>query len=938
MMTANEIREKFLKFFESKDHKIIASASLVLPEGTLDEDKTVLFTTAGMQQFKQQFLGNVGDFTRAASCQKCLRTDDLDQVGKTPFHHTFFEMLGNFSFGDYFKEDAIEWAWEFLTKELKIPDKKLWVSVYKEDFEAQKIWLENVKIPKDRLVRLGDKSNFWPSEAKEKGPNGPCGPCSEIFYDYGVNPDCDKKEKCNPDCNCGRFSEVWNLVFTQFNRKDGGILEPLPAKNIDTGMGLERLVAVVQEKRSNYETDLFEPIIREFESQLGDELKNKFSQIDKFIIADHIRATVFGIGDWVIPTNEGRGHVIKKLINESTHLLIKYYSGVPVIQIHKLVRTVCQIMESQYPELSVRRDEIILNIKAAERACIVTHNMRFAVWEREVQKIEDRNDLSDDEKDRQLGRRYFFYHDTYGLDSKLMMLSISTIERPSSNIKLFSDARLRKIQEYYLKFMQEQQSRSRAASKMTGDVFADAELNLNVPKTKFLGYESFVETGKILKLFKSSPKISKSLSFPNALVGNPDEAMKEVESVVEGDSIKIVLDQTPFYAESGGQIGDIGFISKGNFPLPNPPHKGEGTIRITDTQKIADVFIHVGTVTKGSFKINDVVRSQIDEERRRSIMRNHTATHLLQAALRKVLGSHVQQQGSLVAEDRLRFDFTHHQPITKEQMLEIESWINSTIMSCDAVDKKVMPLSEAKASGALAFFAEKYGETVRVVSMDGYSKEFCGGTHLKFTGEIGLFKITGESSIAQGIRRIEAVTGNGALEFMHLQEKNLEAIAQTIKSPVKEVVGRVETQNKRLKDLEKEFEALRFETIRNSLETILNSAQIVGQSKIITATFKNVDAPILRKVSDLIKQKVSSGVVALGSNYLDNAFILVALTDDLVQKGMKANELIKSIASVIDGTGGGRPDLAQAGSKNVQKIESAINQARQLIAQKISSL
>ncbi len=866
MMTANEIREKFLKFFESKGHKRIASDSLV-PK----DDPTVLFTTAGMQQFKRQFLGQIDGYTRAATCQKCLRTDDLDQVGKTPFHHTFFEMLGNFSFGDYFKKDAIIWAWEFLTKELKIPQEKLWVSVYKEDSEAEEIWFKNVKIPKERLVRLGDKSNFWPSDAKEKGPNGPCGPCSEIFYDYDVNPDC-KSVTCDPSCNCGRFSEVWNLVFTQFNRKEGGVLEPLPNKNIDTGMGLERLVAVVQGKKSNYETDLFEPILK----AIRDEIESKGIRLDrrdKLVIADHIRAVVFGIVDGVIPSNEGRGYVMRKLIVEMSDLSIR--NGVEKPLIYMFVDVVAKTMNQPYSEVQSKVEEIKVIIKRIEEAFIKVRRERMPEFKERAAACKDAQEL---------GEVLFLYRDTHGLTPQIMTVGVNDTGVPTP---ILNDA-----MKIFEAKMEEQKNRSRSSSKMTGDVFSNAALNLDVPKTKFSGYENFQSSGKILKLFKDN---------------------KEVESVREGDSVKIILDQTSFYAESGGQIGDTGVISKDG-----------AAIRVTDTQKIADVFIHSGSITKGSFKVNDTVQAQIDEDRRRSIMRNHTATHLLQAALRKVLGSHVQQQGSLVAEDRLRFDFTHHQPITKEQILEIESWINSTIMNCDAVDKKEMSLSEAKASGALAFFAEKYGEKVRVVSIDGYSKEFCGGTHLDFTGQIGSFKVISEGSVAQGIRRIEAVTGDTVLKYFNTQREKVEE--------------ELRVQSLRVKQLEKEIETLRFETIKNSIESIIKNAQTLGKSKIIFSIFKEVDAGTLRKVSDLLKQKSKSAVVVLGSAYLGSAFILVSVTDDLVQKGMKANEIIQSIAPLIDGTGGGRPDLAQAGSKNVQKIESAISQARQLISQKISSL
>ncbi len=886
MMTANEIRKNFLEFFKMKGHTIVASDSLV-PK----DDPTVLFTTAGMQQFKRQFLGQIDNYTRAATCQKCLRTDDLDQVGRTAFHHTFFEMLGNFSFGDYFKKEAITWGWEFLTQKLNIPVERLWASVYKEDREAEEIWLKKVKIPSEKLVRLGDKSNFWPSEAKEKGPNGPCGSCSEIFYDYGVNPNC-KSAKCDPSCDCGRFSEVWNLVFTQFNRKDGGVLEPLPNKNIDTGMGLERLVAVVQGKKSNYATDLFMPILDAIEKEI--EVNGvHLDQRDKLVIADHIRAIVFGIADGVIPSNGERGYVIKKLIVETTDLVLNYRI-ITGPSIYRLVPYVISVMNEQYPELVSEINRISSIIKKAEEAYIKVRTEILPLLERDIDRIKRSAD-SKQEQIKKIGLKCFIAHDTFGVTESTILSALN-----ATGILGYEQEDIWKT---YREEFREQQERSRATSKMTGDVFTDVYLGPNLPKTKFLGYEHFQSAGTILKMFKNN---------------------KKVESVDEGEEVKIILDQTPFYAESGGQIGDTGTISKDG-----------ATIRVNDTQKIGGVFIHAGTVIQGTFRLNDVVQAQIDAERRLSIMRNHTATHLLQAALREVLGAHVQQQGSLVAEDRLRFDFTHHQAISKDDILQIESLINTHIMSCDSVDRKEMPLSEAKASGALAFFAEKYGETVRVVSIDGYSQEFCGGTHLNSTGQVGLFKIISESAIAQGIRRVEAATGKFALELIKTQEKQLEKIAQTIKAPLKEVAERVDHQTKRLRELEKEMEHLRFEVIKNFTDDIIQNAPTVKEVKIITSTFKEVDAMMLRKVSDLIKQKTKSAVVALGSAFQGSAFILVAVTDDLVQKGLKANELIKLITPTINGTGGGRPQLAQAGSKEVAKLDDAINQAKQLIMQNL---
>jgi len=877
-MTTNEIRKKFLDFFASKEHRIVSSDSVV-PK----DDPTVLFTTAGMQQFKRQFLGNIDDFTRATTSQKCIRTDDLDEVGKTAFHHTFFEMLGNFSFGDYFKKEAISWAWEFLTKELSIPTEKLWVSIYKDDKEAEKIWLEDIKVSKEKLVKLGDKSNFWPSEAKTKGPNGPCGPCSEIFYDYGVNSDCKKGNKCDPDCDCGRFSEIWNLVFTQFNRKEDGELEPLPNKNIDTGMGLERLAAVIQGKSSNFETDLFAPILSAIDKEATSE-KVSLIPRERHIVADHMRAIVLSINDGVMPSNKERGFVVKSLINTSANIFAQ--AGVKKTGIHKLVPAVVSAMEEQYPELKKKAKDIAEIIKKNEEA--------FAsILKQRIPELTEM--LSKDNSPEELGSVYFKFRDTYGLPLSAI---IATADECG-----ISEDKNRKALKCFNKLMKEQQERSRASSKMTGDVFADADLDLNVPKTQFIGYETAKAQVKILKIFKDN---------------------EEIQNASVGDSVKIVLDQSPFYADSGGQVGDSGTIIG-----------TKGIITVTDTKKIGDIFIHVGTVREGALTAGENITAEINNTRRLSVMRNHTATHLLQAALRSVLGSHVQQQGSLVAEDRLRFDFTHPKAVKKNELREIENFINMQILGNKQISKALMSLNEAKEKGALAFFAEKYGETVRVVSIDNTSEELCGGTHLNSTGQIGLFKITSEGAIAQGIRRIEAKTGVGALELVNYEEDLLDEIAQLIKASKDEVGTRVKTQLKKLKQLEKEIEHYRFEAIKNSIDKITKEAKTIKSAKVICHVFKDLEFGVLRKVADLIKLKLKSAIVVLGSKTEENALLLVCVTDDLVKKGIKANELITDIALIIGGSGGGRPQLAQAGSKEISKIDTAVQKASSIIKEKI---
>ena len=850
-MTTNEIRSKFLEFFKSKGHTVVASDSVV-PK----DDPTVLFTTAGMQQFKPQFLGRDLTYRRAATCQKCLRTDDLDVVGKTDFHHTFFEMLGNFSFGNYFKQEAIELAWEFLTKWMKLPKEKLWVSVYKDDEEAYGIWLNDIRIPADRIVKLGDKSNFWPSNAPIDGPNGPCGPCSEIFYDYGVNPNCPNGKGCDPDCSCGRFSEIWNLVFTQFNRKDGGVLEPLPAKNIDTGMGLERLAAVVQGKKSNYETDNFTAIL--------DVIRNTFiytgvnlTESEYRIIADHMRAIVFGISDGIVPSNEGRGYVIRKLIVSITDLAIRASIKKPIV--HTFVDIVIDVMKEPYPELAAKGSEIKALIQRVEEAYI-------KVFKERLPEIEEKMKQWKDDPDK-LGKLLSFSHGTHGVT--IGTLSISAV-KVGIQEDIWKPALMK-----YTADMEEEKNRSRASSKMTGDVFSDAGIKLDVPKTEFLGYGAMEAEAQILKI------------------------------VSDGQHVKVILNRTPFYAESGGQTGDTGFIRSAN-----------ATVRVLDTQKVNDIYIHSGTSEGGQLKEGDKVKTQVDAARRQSIMRNHTATHLLQAALREILGAHVKQQGSLVAPERLRFDFTHPQGVRPEEIQKIESRINQFIQKADKVSVEVLPIEEARKKGALAFFAEKYGDKVRVVSIGDYSREFCGGTHLPSIDQVQAFKIVSEGSVAQGIRRVEAVTGTEAVSKVLQQKQQEEAAKQ---------------EALRLKQQDKEQQNTRFEAIKTSVDEIIGNAENINGISVITYCLKDADMGMLRKLSDLLKQKAKSAVMFLGAQNQTDAALIISVTDDLVARGVKANDLLGKIAPLFDASGGGRPQLAQAGGKQPQKLSTALVKAREIV-------
>jgi len=877
-MKTDIIREKFLEFFKTKEHKIVASDSLV-PAG----DPTVLFTSAGMNQFKKQFLGQITDFRRAASSQKCLRTDDLEKVGRTPFHHTFFEMLGNFSFGDYFKEKAIKWAWEFLTEWLKVPKEKLWVSVYKDDNEAYDIWAKQIKVAKNRIIKLGDRENFWPSEAKQKGPNGPCGPCSEIFYDYGKEVGCGKKS-CSLGCDCGRFAEVWNLVFTQFNRKEGGALEPLPSKNIDTGMGLERLAAVMQGVKNNFEIDIFKPIVKEIiqEAKRSPNLKIVYA------IADHVRAVVFAICDGINPSNEDRGYVVRKLIRISVNNYRRLGVKKPILC--KIIPVVVDAMKEPYPELLKRRENIAQIVKNEEESVLNIIEKQGPI---EIQRMKELKKRYRDQKKlaQETAKLAFEMYDTYGY----------AYSSTASNLKML---RMPIDKAHYDELMEKQKESSRAASTMGGDVFKEEEIKMDLKHTEFIGYEKFRDNVKILKIF--------------------DEKNKEAKSTKGLSKVKIVLNKSPFYAEAGGQVGDTGIISK-----------EKDLIQINDTKLINQVVVHIGNVKKGEFKVGDIVLAEVDKERRLSIQRNHTATHLLQAALRKVLGEHVQQQGSLVAEDRLRFDFTHFKQLSKKELDRVEGLVNEYIMNNDPICAEEKSTEEAKKNGALAFFAEKYADKSRVVSVGDYSQELCGGTHLsKTTGQIGLFKIISESSIAQGIRRIEATTGKYAYKLVKQEEDKIQEVSKTLKTDKGNLLNKISKLVSSVKSTERQLSDIKIESIKKSIDKMISEAKEINGIKVISQKIDDVDFGVLRSITDMIKKKTKSAVICLGSVTDDKVQLVLGITDDLKNKGFDSSQMIKEIAEVVGGTGGGRADLAQAGGNLTEKLSEALPEIYEIVKRK----
>ncbi len=853
LWTTDKLRTAFLEFFRDKGHKVVESDSLV-PSG----DPTVFFTSAGMNQFKPQFMGAITDFTRATSCQKCLRTDDLEEVGKTPYHHTFFEMLGNFSFGDYFKREAILWAWEFLTQVLGIPPDKLYVSVHKDDDEAFDIWVEEVGFPPEKIAKLGDKSNFWPSDAIKNGPNGPCGPCSEIFFDQGSVRD--DRHSCGVDCDCGRFSEIWNLVFTQFNRKDGGKLDPLPQKNIDTGMGLERIAAVMQGKRSNFEIDIFVPIVDKILELVGKSKVDDLSSV--YSIADHIRAVVFAIADGVMPSNEGRGYVIRKLIRKAVW---HQYSLGGRKSLSLLVPVVVDVMRSAYPQLIDAKD-IICGIVDDE-------SERFMhTLERGLDRIEKMlNEVKSEGKKVLSGKSCFLLYDTYGFP-----LEMTKQVAARYGIEVDEDGFEEELEE----------QRRRSKSDTDGQVFAFEDIGK--VKSKFIGYDKLeVET------------------FVSGILKDG----KFVLEAEEGEVVDIVLEENPFYGEAGGQVGDRGQI------LSN-----KCKIEVLDTKKVNDICVMKAKVLSGKVSPGDKVDAFVLKERRWDIARHHTATHLLQAALRKLFGEKIRQAGSLVDDMRLRFDFTFSRKLTCEEVKAIEDLVNTWIMENYKVEKMQMSLAEAKDRGALAFFGEKYGDRVRVVEIDNVSIELCGGTHVDFTGQIGSFYIVSERAIAGGVRRIEAVCGKRAVEFSRQLRDVVEDIKVKFSVDIFGIKDAIENIISEKKEDEKKIKEYEMRIARMSARQNVVELSKVGDIRVLSGWFDGADMSFLRVVWDQIKKNNKDVVALLGGVKENKGYALVCSNAGSVSNLCDVVSLFKKI---INCGGGGRGGIIQIGIKDsVDKFRS----------------
>ncbi|MDO5667846.1 MAG: alanine--tRNA ligase [Alcaligenaceae bacterium] len=872
-MKASEIRSKFLKFFESKEHTIVPSSSLVP-----SNDPTLLFTNSGMVQFKDVFTGHdTRPYRRATSSQRCLRAggkhNDLENVGYTARHHTFFEMLGNFSFGDYFKEKAIEYAWELLTEVYQLPAEKLWVTVYAEDDEAYDIWANQIGVPAERIIRIGDNKgaryasdNFW-----QMADTGPCGPCSEIFYDHG--PEVWGGPPGSADEDGDRYIEIWNLVFMQFDRDEAGVLHPLPNPCVDTGMGLERISAVLQHVHSNYDIDIFRHLIQAAARETGTEdLENSSLKV----IADHIRACSFMIIDGIVPGNEGRGYVLRRIIRRA--LRHGYRLGQTSPYFHKLVADLVGQMGDAYPALVEQQERISKTLLQEEQRFLQTLSNGMDILSRAVADLK--------EGDRLDGQVAFTLYDTYGFPFDL-------------TADVCREHGLEVDEEGFDLAMNKQREMARASGKFK----AKQQLSYEGEETLFEGYEKAESSSTVLALYVEGT---------------------QTEQVTEGQEAVVVLDQTPFYAESGGQVGDSGVLS------------GYGTaFSVEDTQKIlSHVFGHYGVVRLGTIKVGDKLEAKIDIEQRQKTIRNHSVTHIMHKALREVLGSHVQQKGSLVDADKTRFDFSHDAPVTTEQIAEIEAIVNQEILANTPVQAALMSFDEAVAGGAMALFGEKYDDEVRVLDI-GTSRELCGGTHVNRTGDIGFFKIISEGGIAAGIRRIEAITGTNALAWVEGINQQLHQAAAVLKASPADLLERVKSTQDHVRALEREVAQLKAKLASAASADLSSEAIAVDGIQVLVKSLEGVEAKDLRGMIDQLKDKLKSAVIVLATSTDDKVSVAAGVTSDLTNR-IKAGELVSLVCSKIGGKGGGRPDMAMGGGTDVAALPSALEQVMPWLKQSLS--
>ena len=873
-MKTREIRRKFVEYFESKGHTHVPSSSLV-PHN----DPTLLFTNAGMNQFKDVFLGlDKRAYLRAVTAQKCVRAggkhNDLENVGYTARHHTFFEMLGNFSFGDYFKRDAIRYAWELLTVEYGLPKDKLWTTVYETDDEAYELWTKDIGVPKERCIRIGDKpggrkfesDNFW-----QMADTGPCGPCSEVFYDHG--PGIPGGPPGSPDQDGDRYIEIWNLVFMQFNRDESGTMNPLPKPSVDTGMGIERLAAVLQHKHSNYEIDLFQTLIR----AAARETRTKDLESPSLrVIADHIRACGFLVCDGVIPMNEGRGYVLRRIARRAMRHGYKLGHKEPFF--YKLVADLVREMGDAYPDLARDEKRVTETLKQEEERFAETLETGMAILETALAKNPKRLD----------GETAFKLYDTFGFPVDLTA-DIGRERGFEIDMAAFDAA------------MSRQQERSRASSKFK----AGTLLEYSGAKTTFRGYETLSEEGRVVALYKG---------------GTP------VKSLSTGDEGVVVLDRTPFYAESGGQVGDRGELTKGGVCLT--------LFQVDDTQKIQpEVFGHHGVVKTGELAIGDTVAANVDLDKRTRTMRHHSVTHLMHKALREVLGAHVQQKGSLVDEDKTRFDFSHNAPMTADEIRRVESIVNAEVLRNEPTAAREMPIDEAQKLGAMMLFGEKYGDVVRVLDI-GSSRELCGGTHVARTGDIGPFRIVSEGGVAAGIRRVEAVAGTVALSLMNQAADQLSRIASLLKAQPAELEAKVAQLQEALRGLERDAAKAKQQMAAAAGKNLADSAVDVKGVKVLAAKLDGVDAKTLRETMDKLKEKLKSSAIVLAASEGEKVSLIAGVTNDLIAR-VKAGELVNFVASQVGGKGGGRADMAQAGGTNAAALPKALESVRGWVEERL---
>jgi alanyl-tRNA synthetase len=881
-VTGDELRQAFLSFFQDRGHKIIPSSSLV-PH----RDPTLLLTSAGMVQIKPYFLGlEAPPSRRLASCQKCFRTTDIDSVGDSK-HLTFFEMLGNFSIGDYFKKEAILWAWEFVTKYLKLPEECLWITIYLDDDEAFAYWRE-VGIPTGKILRFGEEDNFW----GPVGDSGPCGPCSEIHYDLGEEFGCGKAE-CRPNCDCGRFSEIWNLVFTQYNQNQSGQRTPLPKPNIDTGMGLERTLAAIQGKPSPYETDLFSPLVDHI-CRLSKKEYGRGENTNRAIriVAEHSRGIAFLIADGVMPSNEGRGYVLRRILRRASLFGRKLGLNDPFL--NETADVTVSTMSHIYPELTANQRLITEVIRVEEEKFIITLDTGLNLVEKLI------GEASAQRRERLTSEEVFRLYDTYGFP-------------PELTAEIAREKGLSIDWEGFQAEMEKQRERARGVVVKPRPATAvgtthGPKVVINTLSTRFVGYQKYSSRSKVRDLITNE---------------------SSVRSVAEGNEVDVILDKTPFYGEMGGQVGDSGEINS-----------QKGKIAVTNTLRTpSDVIIHKGKVVEGSISIGDEVEAKVDVTRRLDIARNHTATHLLQAALRQTLSSHVYQKGSLVEPERFRFDFSYTAPITDEELTKIQSQVNEWIRQNLKAEAKRVPYKQAKDEGAIALFEEKYGEEVRMLKIGepAISKELCGGTHVSSTGEIGTFLITSETSIGTGLHRIEAVTGRKAESLIESRLTALQSVAKEMEGLLDEVPGKVKALISELEAERKRALSLERELSRRIAEDLLGQAEQVSGVTVLAAKVPALTMPILREMGDILRDRLKSVIVVLATVYNGKPNFVAMVTPDLIAKGFHAGDIINQVAKVTGGGGGGKAAMAQAGGKDAAKIDEALKLVRSIVASQVSS-